>query len=583
MKTEDILAENRRRNATLARDWDPLAGLNSRKLYGAARTAWVRARIHDDFALWAAYAVKIRDKRTGALVPFVLNRPQRRVAAMLDGMRRAGKPMRLIMLKARQWGGSTLIQVYMAWIQMVLRKNWNSLICAHVKDTSKTIRNMYTTLLDNYPGELLEPDAPRPVFRSFEGSQNTREIAGRGCQVTVASAERQDAIRGTNIAMAHLSEVAFWPATTLHSPEDVLRSVNGTVSCEPLTLNVIESTANGVGNFFHTEWLRAHSPKGSDRKPVFVPWYEIDMYSMDVDDPLGLWVSMDDYERELWNVHGCTLEQINWYRHKRAEYSTAAQMFAEFPTTAEEAFVASGANVFANDRIEALRRGCQPGVKGELSADGKTFVKDAAGDLTVWNVPASDVRYVVAVDVGGRSAAADWSVAAVLSVADMPEVVAQWRGHIDHDLLANKAIALARYYNNALLVIESNTLESENDATSPSSVLERVARTYTNTYRRRRGIVDGPGIGFHTNRRTKPLVINTLIAAVRETSYVEHDAEACNELATYARNPNGSYAARPGRHDDILMTRAIALHVIRDMPSDISVGDFGALFAFDTW
>lgn len=68
--------------------------------------------------------------------------------------------------------------------------------------------------------------------------------------------------------------------------------------------------------------------------------------------------------------------------------------------------------------------------------------------------------------------------------------------------------------------------------------------------------------GFHTNRATKAAMIDHLIAAVRSGGYIEHDAEACNELASYSCLPNGSYAARRGKHDDILMTRAIALYVL---------------------
>jgi len=59
-------------------------------------------------------------------------------------MRTAGKPIRLILLKARQWGGSTLVQIYMAWIQLVHCRNWNSVICAHLKESAANIKGMYS-------------------------------------------------------------------------------------------------------------------------------------------------------------------------------------------------------------------------------------------------------------------------------------------------------------------------------------------------------------------------------------------------------------------------------------------------------
>lgn len=134
-------------------------------------------------------------------------------------------------------------------------------------------------------------------------------------------------------------------------------------------------------------------------------------------------------------------------------------------------------------------------------------------------------------------------------------------------------MAIGRLYNDALLVVESNTLETENpsgDNTLP--VLQRLCRSYRNLYRRSSSDVGIPGggdggdvrVGFHTNRRTKPLLIASLIAAVRDGTYVETDARACTELANYVQFPNGSYGARPGQHDDILMTRALAVYVLEN-------------------
>ena len=67
--------------------------------------------------------------------------------------------------------------------------------------------------------------------------------------------------------------------------------------------------------------------------------------------------------------------------------------------------------------------------------------------------------------------------------------------------------------------------------------------------------------GFHTNVKTKPEIISTLIAAVRDGLYIERDDRCLDELLTYERRANGSYAAIEGKHDDLLMTRAIALHI----------------------
>ncbi len=192
----------------------------------------------------------------------------------------------------------------------------------------------------------------------------------------------------------------------------------------------------------------------------------------------------------------------------------------------------------------------------------------------MWRDAEEGARYVAAVDIGGRSSASDWSVIAVMRRARLPgerhEVVAQWRGHTDHDLLVRHAENIARHYNRALMIIESNTLETEAGGDPNLFVLSRLAERYGNLYRRE-GFDTATGrrterIGFHTNRATKALVVAELIAAVRDGSYTERDPEACNELLTYEQLPNGAYAAKCGCHDDIVMTRALALHALHAAP-----------------
>lgn len=568
----EIEAENRRRHAArFAPLPDPLA---------AQRGVTHAVRFKRDFEFWAATCVKIKDKLSGRIVPFVLNRAQRRVLAILESQRTAEKPIRLIMLKARQWGGSTLVQIYMAWIQMIHLENWHSLICAHVKDTANTIRAMYSTLLANYP----ERYADSPLkFTRFEDARNTRVIAHRGCRVTLCSSENPEAAHGGDYAMAHLSEVAFWADTPQRTPEALVRAICGSVARAPLTLIVMESTANGPGNFFYHEWERATSEKGSDKTPVFVPWHEIDIYTEPLHCPTKeFFESLDDYERELWE-QGLTLEQINWYKNKRREYSTHQQMKADYPTTAIEAFANSSNPVFNPAHVEALKPGLrEPLTKGELQGDEPTGVRSLkglrllespAGALSVWELPAPpgqltlSPEYLVAVDVGGRSESADWSVIAVgrVTADGRIEIVAQWRGHIDHDLLAWKAAAIAKWYDNALLIVESNTLESHGNY-----VLEKLSPHYRNLYRRRCRATASDTLetrfGFHTNVMTKGAAIDELTAMLRDGMLTERSADAVAEFATYIRKPGGPAEAAPGCHDDILMTRAIMAYVLNSEP-----------------
>lgn len=546
MKNEnikDIIAENRRRTARLADNYDPISGqgclgerITVRRRGGkdvlvpATMTAdpsyrkqmsahdFNQLRHRHDFEYWCATCVTVKDKSGYADVRLRLNRPQRIIAGVLERQRTANQPIRAILLKARQLGGSTVVQAYMAWLQLLHRDNWHSLICAHVKDTAQTIRGMMSKLLASYPEEYLPAGEKSLRLTSFEGSH---------------------------------------------------------------TLLVIESTANGVGNYFHTEWLRAEAGV-SDKTAIFVPWYEYGIYTLPVDDYETLWNSLDPYERGLWQ-RGLSLEQIAWYHAKRREYTTHRAMQAEYPSTADEAFTATDRGVFDTDGIARLRTECrQPASTGEICGNAVKgrealrnvhFTADSAGRLKIWKHPEQSVstdRYLTIVDIGGRSDTSDYSVIAVVDRhgdGNRPEIVAQWRGHTDHDLLAWNASQIATYYRKSLLIVESNTIETERtEGENSGYILDEIADYYDNVYYRRSG--EGSTAmrpGFHTNRQTKPLIVNNLVAAVRDGSYTERDSGAVDELQTYERKPNGTFGAKDGHHDDILMTRCIGLFIAQEM------------------
>ncbi|MDE7392955.1 MAG: hypothetical protein K2M80_00570 [Muribaculaceae bacterium] len=565
---------NRCRYANYSTLWLPesmLADPEYTRVKSAADFRYLRCA--HDFEYWAITCAKIKEKDSARIVPFRLNHAQRRVLAQLEEDRLADRPLRFILLKARQWGASTFIQTYMAWIQCCLRRNWNSLISAQIKDSAANIRGMYSRILENYPAEYWREDE-KPAFKAFQGSQNTRLIAGRECCVTLSTSENQDAMRGFDIAMAHLTEVAYWRDTPSQRPEDFIAAICGSINYKPMTLIVIESTANGVGNYFHNEWLRAVAGE-SDKRPIFVPWYEIEIYRTTPDDPATLAQSLTDEERRLWD-RGLSLSQINWYRHRRREQQSVYRMMAEFPSTPDEAFMATDLCVFDRENLQKLEQYVEaPSFKGDIVAKGGNITGNASlkqlqlqpaanGNLEVWERPKPDQRYVVAVDIGGRSAKADWSVIVVVSIGppghscSLPAIVAQWRGHIDHDLLAWKATQLATYYNRGLLVFESNTLEHEAIEGEPADyILAQIADSYSNLYTRQ-----GGSYGFHVNRSTKTFIIARLIAMVRDSGWIERSREAFNELTTYEAVPGTrAFGASQGHHDDLVMARAIAFEV----------------------
>lgn len=589
-----------------------------------------RLREKYDFCYWArVFAVIKRKEVLPGQEPydnFILNAPQCKLVGILEEMRLKGMPIRIVLLKARQWGGSTLVQVYMFYLQTVHVKGLNSLVVAQVRTQSLKVQNMFKKLMEYYPMErLYDTTDAVPV-----GEEKTHYLSGdssvvvcdaRSFQISIGTAEKPESIRGDSISLVHCSEVGLWKTTEGKTPEDMVQSATSGILLRPYTLIVYESTAKGTGNFFHREWIAAKMGL-SQFTAVFVAWFEIELYQMEVPDSKALakWLIEHREQQEapndreepgcyywwLWNEKGATLENIYWYMEERRKYRSHGAMASEYPSDDIEAFVHSGTMVFDRYLVEKLRPACSSAkYTGELCATGTKgrdalqnihFVEDAAsGRLSVWEHPEEIEgekilhRYLVAVDIGGRGEKADYSVIIVfdrywMMYGDKPAVVAQWYGHIDHDILAWKAAQIAKYYDNALLVIESNTLETKDpahdvDGDQAGFILNQIKEVYDNLYARDQSeedIAQGRPVkyGFHTNVSTKPLIISGLVEVIRDGLYVERDERCLDEYLAYEKKvrPVGAFGAVEGHHDDILMTRAIGLYIcFYKMPRPVSV------------
>ena len=572
----------------------------------------VRIRCQCDFPFFAAMYVYIKAKGGGEDILFRLNRPQRKLITTFEEKRIAGMPIRVILLKARQWGGSTATQMYMVWLQLMHRTGLNSLIIGHVKDVSTEVRDMFHKMIEAYPLELLytlgEDYNPKdPKIAGVGQTGNIHRIPQRNCKIKVGTAEKPNSCRGGDYNLVHCTEVGLWKTTENKTPEEIVRSATSGVLNKPYTMIVYESTANGTGNFFHREY-EAAKEGNSQFTALFISWYEIEAYSLPIEKPkeFAQWLldNKDNnfaqsyreepgkYLRWLWE-QGATLEAINWYVTERTKYVDHGDIASEFPSDDIEAFTHSGDKVFDRYKVENLRKTCTaPKFVGDIYADDDKgerslahvrFTEDRQGLFCVWSLPEKDEedciitdRYLVVVDIGGRSNKADWSVIVVFDRLFMmeggnPSVVAQWYGHIAMDLLAWKAAQIASFYNNALLVIESNTLETKDrerivDGDQSQFILNQVKVYYDNLYARKQSedeIREGAPrkYGFHTNVAPKPLIISTLIKVVREGLYVERDTRCIDEYLTYEKKKNGAFGAISGKHDDLLMTRAIGLHI----------------------
>lgn len=573
----------------------------------------VRVTLDPYFAF--AVIFKIKDKRSGKMVPFLLNYAQIVMLERLEEMRLAGIPIRLILLKARQWGGSTLTQLYINWIQMFVRTGWNSIILAQTKDTSRRIKAMFHKVVENMPEFVF--GCRDLKFSPYESSQsdfiltNRKGTPIRDNVTTVSSYENFESTRGADFALAHFSEVAFWRTTPGKSAEALITNIAGGMGVYPDTLEVLESTANGQSGFFYDEYQLAKFGK-SIRKALFVPfmWIEHDMLEFDSYEEkleFAIWLLRNRYSTEetettdpgtynwsLWEK-GATLEHLKWYILKRASFHDHASMAQEVPSDDEECFKFSGIHVFSPYRVEELKEHYveEPIWRGDITRSNNRLhlSDDPNGQLWIWkNAEKRDLRddYLVIVDPGGRSTSADPSCITVVDrsplmfTGGIPEVVARWHGHIRYDKLAWKAVHIAMLYNNAKLVIESNTMDKKKAEASEfveqgdhiRGILNVIADSYKNMYMRpatdpediKKGIVTK--IGFHTNVKTKQDMVDNFIVTFEDGEWIDHDERFYHEANIYEQFPDGHYGNHEGRgnHDDILMTDMIGSLVSSTMP-----------------
>lgn len=537
-----------------------------------------RIRIRHDFEFFARICLTIRDKETHRDVPFILNRPQRKYLVELEALRTTMRPIDIILLKARQWGGSTLTQLYMLWMQICIDNKANSVICGDIENQSRIVSGMIAKSIERMPFWVLKQS-----FRSapYQGASSTREIQPIGSRYSIGSMQNPDKIRSEDASLAHLTEVGLWKETKGKRPEDLVQSIFGTILPRANTMKILESTAKGVGNFFHRTWQAAIKGENSFT-PVFIAWFDIDLYSKPIHSYPKFIESMSDEEHRLFSL-GATLEAINWYRDKKKEITEEWRLSSEFPSTPNEAFQSTGRRVFRLSYVQNARITCSPAWwRGDIDGNRLDciFVKETSGNLHIWYMPEKSNhrdRYVVSVDVGGVSDKSDYSCITIFDRLPMleggiPELVACWHGHIEHDKLAWKAVQLAHAYNDALLVIEANTLETEGtEGDNFEYILNEIAGTYHNLYSRtsEQEIRQGRPRrwGFHTNPSTKPMVINFMVKALRDNLYIEHCAETCDEYDLFEIKENGKeMGAVDGNHDDRVMSTAIGVWVSYNHP-----------------
>lgn len=524
--------------------------------------------------------MKIRDK-SATIVSFKLNKAQNIVMDIIEKDEEAKRPKRYIVLKARQMGLSTLFEG-LIFHDTSTNENKNSLIIAHEEGASSNLFNMSKLYYDYIP-DVIKPmkKYANGKVLSFENPTNDDEAKAKNpglrSKIAIATAGSGEVGRSSTTHNLHASEVAFFPDAKV-----TMLGLLQSIPDQPNTLVVLESTANGIGDWFHEMWQKAERGE-NEFTPIFLPWFIQDEYTrafrtdaereqfIDEVNTIGKDAQGRDirtYEWELMNKHDLTYEQLNWRRWTIQNKCQGDEMLfmQEYPATPEEAFISSGRPKF---NIPALKKyqtkTKEPIKRGYLVERDNAieFVHDDKGYVSIWEEPEPNAFYAIGADVAEGLAHGDYSCAYVGN--DDFDVVARWHGHIDPDLYGKELIKLARYYNDAYTGVENN-----NHGLTTLSTMKR--EEYWNLYfsKSHDKIADTmtQKLGWSTTVRTKPLMIDKLAEFVREFHLGIYDDLAISEMFTYIIEDNGKTNAQAGTHDDTVMALAILVQLLLEGKGD---------------
>jgi hypothetical protein len=508
---------------------------------------WRLARIREiaaDFYLYAEKNLKVRDK-DGSIVQFIPNSVQKKLVELVLLELAAGRPVRFIILKARQMGISTIIEAIIFWYTAT-HKNISATIVAHLDDASRNIYEMFRRYYDNALPTF------QPKLRYNTKKDLTFEVLGS--TIMTGSAESKEIGRSRTNQILHNSEVAFWA-----NGQELVAGLMQTVPMRANTMVFHESTANGIGGYFYETWQSAKRGD-STFTPVFFAWFDTDEYRVNL--PVQ-GISLSDSEKAMKLTYKLEDTQLMWYRMKLREFGNDTdRMKQEYPSNDMEAFIASGRPRFDINKLLDYEQQASVGDMIELvNGEEFTYTKVEKASLQVWKYPDRLGQYVMGVDVAEGLEHGDYSVITVLNKKTM-EVVARWRGHCDPDRLGDIAYDIGMWYMRALLGTEVNnhgltTLQRLKDRNYPT--LYTRDKSYEKEY------YDTPAsqLGWRTDLRTKPLMIDYYAQAIREGSIKEYDITAIRECMTYVVDENGRTNAQEGCFDDCVISTAIALQMFQ--------------------
>lgn len=516
---------------------------------------------------WIKENLKIIDKR-GNLIPLWPNIGQLMLHRVINRQRKAGFPVRIILLKPRQVGWSTWTEAE-AFYEINQKPLRTALVVSADTDSTNLVFNIT---------KLFQDEMPEGYRRETQASSRKEIVftAPHRSKIITQTAGKDVLGRGGTVHFFHGSEVAMWQ----HAKEG-LAAVLQMVPKSPDTTVVLESTAQGMGGAFYDMFWQAVDRQREGRGldgyiPVFFPWFKFPEYS--VRPPKGFQATEEEecLKRDYQLQNG----QIHWRRLKIEELGGDVGYFKqEYPATALEAFITSGNPVFTQNIITSQARRCSKDIKRCLFSKKKVEYVNRFFDC--WQViefPQEGREYAMGIDTmegklsdtDDTSSKLDYHGAAVLDRGN-GHIVAIFKGRCDQGELAEQCLNTAYHYNEAFVAPE---------VPNGMVVLDRFRNAgYQNLYNRQIHdeqlvVEDSDNLGWKTTLVTRRWLADNLISALRDKSIQMNFPNVVDEMRTFIRDKTGKPVHMPGKHDDLLFAVMIALQIHLRVPLNARPYDF---------
>lgn len=516
------------------------------------------------------------------MVNLILNQPQMKLYNIIKKCKEEKKPVRIIILKARQMGFSTATESFL-FKDTVTKFNRRTGIITHLDTATTNLFNMSKLMYEGLPQELKPSvkasNAKELIFDNDTGT-------GLKSKIKCMTAGTSGVGRSDTFDNLHLSELAFWQGDV----KETLTGLFQAVPNLPDTMIIIESTANGY-EMFKELWDKAVKGE-SDFIPLFVAWYEMDEYKMPY---TGFKLTKEEEKmKERYNLSNEQLEWRRWCIRNNCS-GDVEQFKQEYPSNPEEAFLSTGRCIFDKEQIslrlskvpKSIKRGYfvyneANAIKGKMT-DIK-WINDEKGCIKIYEMPDKFTKYAIGGDTAGDTLGDNFT-ADVINSKTLKQV-ATLEMQTDEDLYAKQMYCLGYFYKYqyrdariepALMSIEVNF------STFPQKELERL--DYSNFYVRE--IVDRYDkelehrFGFRTTRQTKPMILSNLVQIVRDNVDYINDENTLREMLTMVRKDNGKQEAEEGFHDDHVMSCAIAYNAVLQVVPDNDIIEIEQHYNFE--